>query len=158
MVGQVPAVFSPDSDYAAIHRFALLDLDGNGEVEAILQVMDVAGDMGGHLVLRWEGGAVHGYAASYRDFESLKTDGTYSYSDLLGTEWGACRPAFDSEGYCPKPFIRGCMADDRERISYYVDGQPASERAYEDAMAQQEAKPDAEWYAFGEEGIQSAFS
>lgn len=157
-VGQVPAIFSPDSAYAAIDRFAILDLDGDGETEAVLRVIDVAGDMGGHLVLRREGDALNGYAASYRDFESLKTDGTYCYSLPLGTEWGACRPVFGSEGYCPEPFIRGCMADEGESVSYLVEGRPVSEQAYDAAMARQDAKPDAKWYAFSEEGLRSAFA
>ena len=69
-------MFSPNSEYAKIDRFSIVDLDGDGESEAVLQVIDVAGDMGGFLVLHREDGKVRGYPRSYREFESLKTDGT----------------------------------------------------------------------------------
>ena len=60
-IADVPGIFSLESPYARIWRFAFADLDGDGETEAVLQVIDVAGDMGGYLILREEDGAVYGY-------------------------------------------------------------------------------------------------
>lgn len=157
-VGEVPEVFSPDSEYTKIHCFSLVDLDGDGESEAVLQIIDVAGDMGGFLVLRREGGEVLGFPRSYREFESLKTDGTYGFSSAAGTEWGVCSGGFSGKEYTPKTLISGKIGDDRESFSYLIEGLPASEEEYNAATDQQEQKPDAVWYEFTGENIERAFS
>ena len=65
-ISQVPALFSPDSSYAAVSWFAILDLDGDGTEEAVLQITDVASDMGGYLVLRCQDKTVQGYPSGWR--------------------------------------------------------------------------------------------
>ena len=76
-VSEIPALFSPYSDYAGIYQFAVLDLDGDGTTEVVLWVTDVANDMGGYLVLRQEGGRISGYPSHWRTFWNLKTAGTF---------------------------------------------------------------------------------
>ena len=78
----VPDLFSPSSENAKIDRFAVIDMDGDGEQEVLLQITDVAGDMGGYLLLRREQGEVHGYDGSYKTFNMLKADGTFTYISL----------------------------------------------------------------------------
>ena len=157
-VEEIPSIFSPDSDYAAIWWFAAVDLEGDGEAEVILQVIDVAGDMGGYMVLHREDGAIHGYAASYRDFECLKVDGTYSRSSLAGDILEVCRVHFDGESCLAIPFVRCCTEDNWETASYFVDEQPVSEEKYYAAMEGQNAKQPAEWYPFNEENIRIVFA
>ena len=139
-IEEVPAVFSPNSEYAKIDRFSIVDLDGDGESEAVLQVIDVAGDMGGFLVLHREGGEVRGYPRSYREFESLKTDGTYGFTSPTGMEWGICTGGFSGKEYTPKTLVSG-----------------KDEEEYNAAMAEQGQKPDAVWYEFTDENIERAF-
>jgi hypothetical protein len=157
-ISEVPAVFSPDSEYAEIWRFALVDLDGNGENETVLQIIDAARDMGGFLVLQWKDGKVWGYPQSYREFESLKTDGTYGFSNPTATEWGICTGGFLGNEYMPQTLISGKTEDNWESIGYSVYGQTASEEDYNAAMAQQEEKPDAAWYEFTDENLEKVFS
>lgn len=140
-VEEAPAVFSPDSEYAKIDRFSIVDLDGDGESEAVLQVIDVAGDMGGFLVLHRERGEVCGYPRSYREFESLKTDGTYVFTSPAGTEWGICTGGFSGREYTPKTLVSG-----------------KAEEEYNTAMDRQQQKPDVVWYEFTDENIERAFS
>ena len=137
---------------------SLADLDGDGENEAVLQIMDVAGDMGGFLVLHWENGEVGGYPRSYREFESLKTDGTYGFSNPTATEWGICTGGFSRNEYILQTLISGKTEDNWESIGYFVYGQPATEENYNTAMAQQEEKQDAAWYEFTDENIEKVFS
>lgn len=156
-ISQVPAILSPNSSYATIWRFAVADLNGDGEAEAILQVIDAAGDMGGYMLLHQEKDAVHGYIAGYRDFENLKTDGTYSCSNPMGTDLSVCRACFDNGSYFPEPIIRCCTQDNWETVSCFIAEKPVSEEAYQAAMVQQDEKQAAEWYTFSEENIQAVF-
>ena len=93
-ISQVPALFSPDSDYAHIYQFAVLDLDGDGGSEVVLEISAVASDMGGYLVLRQVGGTVYGYPSGWRTFWYLKADGTFVYSYQAGNEDGAASVRF----------------------------------------------------------------
>ena len=84
-IGEVPALFSPDSPYAAVGGWAAVDLDGDGTAETVLQITDVGNDMGGYLILRRQGDRVYGYPSGWRTFWSLKTDGTFHCSEWAGT-------------------------------------------------------------------------
>lgn len=151
-IEEVPALFSPYSDYAAITEFAVLDLDGDGADEWILHVTDVAGDMGGYLILREQNGTVQGFSGDWRMFAALKTDGTFSYSTAAGTEEGAARLHFSENGYTMETLF--CWQGAQfQAETFQVDGQPATQAAYEAALAQQSDKPDAVWHAFSEENI-----
>lgn len=97
-VSEVPALFSPYSAYAQLYQFAVLDLDGDGAEEVVLQTSDVANDMGGYLILRQEHGAVCGYPSGWRTFWSLKTDGTFVYSHPAGSEEGTAAVRFTGTG------------------------------------------------------------
>ena len=157
MAEGIPRLFSPTSEYARLERFALLDLDGDGAQELVLQSIDVAGDMGGYLVLRAQEGEVYGFASDWRSFWSLKTDGSFEYSSPTGREWGACTVRF-AEGTMLRdtPLYSGTADDAFETAAYTVNGQAADEQAYAAAQAAQAAKPDAVWYPFDEEGIRQA--
>lgn len=69
MANDIPRIFSPDSEYARLERFAVLDLDGDSAQELVLQSMDVAGDMGGYVVLRMQQGEVYGFTSDWRILE-----------------------------------------------------------------------------------------
>ncbi len=154
-IADVPGIFSLESPYARIWRFAFADLDGDGETEAVLQVIDVAGDMGGYLILREEDGAVYGYKSDYRTFEDLKMDGSFGYSSPTGTEWGVCTVRFTGDGCDMVPLFCGETGDQGESVSYTVGGSPASEAEYEAAADRQRQKPDTVWYEFTGENVRS---
>jgi len=157
-ITEVPDIFSLDSEYAAVWQFSVVDLDGDGQSETVLQVIDAAGDMGGFLVLRWEDGGVYGYPRSYREFESLKTDGTYGFSNPMGTEWGVCTVSFDRKEYSVQPIFSGRTDSSGQEVGYSVYGQPGTEEEYNAAADQQAKKPDAAWYEFTDENIRRIFS
>lgn len=155
-ISQVPALFSPDSDYAAIYQFAVLDLDGNGKSEVILQISDVANDMGGYLVLRQVGGTVYGYPSHWRTFWYLKTDGTFFYSYSAGNEEGLAVVRFTETGMELDKRVCG-QGRQFEFDTFLINGQPVSHAEYEAAWDTQTQKPDAEWHAFTEENIRAMF-
>lgn len=155
-ISQVPALFSPDSDYAAIYQFAVLDLDGDGTSEVVLQISDVASDMGGYLVLRQVGGTVYGYPSHWRTFWYLKTDGTFFYSYSAGNEEGLAVVRFTETGM---ELVKGVCGQGSqfEFDTFLINGQPVSKAEYETAWEAQTQKPDAEWYEFTEENIRMMF-
>ena len=153
-ISQVPALFSPDSDYAQIGQFAVLDLDGDGAAEVVLWITDVANDMGGYLVFRQEGSTVYGYPSNWRTFWNLKTDGTFEYSYPAGNEGGAASVRFTGTGLDLDKHICG-QGKQFEFDTFLVDGKPVSEAAYHAAWDAQDQKPDAVWYPWNEDNIRA---
>lgn len=154
-VEDIPRIFSPASEYARLERFALLD--GDGAQEMVLQSIDVAGDMGGYLVLHAQEGGIYGFVSDWRSFWSLKTDGSFEYSSPTGREWGVCTLHFaDGAMLRDTPLYSGTADETFETTAYTVAGQAAGEQAYAAAQVAQAAKPDAVWYPFDEEGIRQA--
>ena len=155
-ISQVPALFSPDSDYAAIYQFAVLDLDGDGKSEVVLKISDVGNDMGGYLVLRQVGGTVYGYPSGWRTFWNLKTDGTFTYSAPAGNEDGTASVRFTETGMELYKLISG-QGKQFEFDTFLIDGQPVSQQEYEATWEAQDQKSDAEWYEFTGENIRTVF-
>ena len=153
LLSEVPALFSPYSSYAAVSEFAVLDLDGDGKQEVVLQVTDVANDMGGYLILHQDGDEVYGYPSGRRTFWALKTDGTFTYSSSTGMEEGVAAVRFEAEGLVMDKQVIWAT-EDWEAITYEVEQQPVSQTQYEAAIAAQAQKPDAVWYELNEANIQ----
>lgn len=158
-VADIPGIFSPDSSYAGIERFTVTDLDGDGQKEVLLQITDVAGDAGGYMILRHEGSEIHGYRAYYKDFESLKTDGTFFYPPIPAMpDDGIGAVRFHENGYSILPLACSETSEDFKTVAYKVGQKPASEEEYLAAREEHEEKTDTVWYGFTEETIQKAFS
>ena len=153
-ISQVPALFSPDSSYAAVGWFTVLDLDGDGTEETVLQITDAANDMGGYLVLRCQDEEVLGYPSGWRTFWNLKTDGTFSYSQAGGSEDGLASIRFTEDGFVLDKYLYGA-GDCFQFYGFYLDGQAISEAEYGQALLEQDEKPDAQWYEFTPENIDS---
>lgn len=165
LIGDIPnsVHFSPDSPYAAVWRFAPVDLDNDGRTEVVVQIIDAAGDMGGFLMLYWNGYFIQGYPADYRWFETLKADGTFTFIDRAGVGWGVADPEFHYEGdagggrsgFRAHPIIWQEPREEPER--WYIDRERVSKRTFDAALEKFYAKPDAVWYDFTPEEVARAF-
>lgn len=145
-ISTLPALFSPNSHYAQVWAYTVVDLDGDGEEELVLQIIDLAGDMGGfELLRRAEDGQVYGYPVSYKTISELKTDGTFSWSSPTGYEWGIGSFAFVAQGYEIRSSLSGSTQDGWATVAYQVDGQSATEEEYRAAETLQSAKPNVQW-------------
>ena len=142
-----------DSSYAAVGWFTVLDLDGDGTEEAVLQITDAANDMGGYLVLRCQEEMVLGYPSGWRTFWDLKTDGTFFYSQAGGSEDGLASIRFTEDGLVLDKYLYG-TGDWFRFYDFYLDGQAISKEEYDLALLEQDEKPDAQWYAFTQEELQ----
>lgn len=157
-IADVPAFFSPDSSYAKIDEFAAADLDGEGEPEILLHVTDVAGDMGGFLILRRQDGAVHGYSAHYKAVSSLKTDGTFVFMSLAKPDSGIGKMQFHENGYTIIPLACSKTEDDNHTTVYLAGQKQISEEDYLTEIEKHNEKSDVVWYEFTDEAIQAVLS
>lgn len=148
-IGEVPALFSPDSPYAAVGGWAAVDLDGDGAQETVLQITDVGNDIGGYLILRRKGDRVCGYPSGWRTFWSLKTDGTFLCSEWAGTKESIVSLRFTDGGY---EQVEHLTVEGEQFIftAFTVEGRQVTEEEWQAAWDAQEQKPDAWWYALPE--------
>ena len=150
-------VFSKDSSLTKIDRFAVVDLDGDGSDEIVMQIADVGMDMGGFLILRQEHGNVLGYPANYKMITSLKKDGTFVYISPARPDDGIGTIQFHENGYEMLSLAGSETDEENQSTVYYSDQKPVSGEEYLAVRQQQESKTDAAWYPFTEEGMRQAF-
>lgn len=158
-IDQVASLFEPDSEYAKIWQFAVIDLDGDGEEEAVLRVLGSTGDMGGCLVLHCADEDVLGFTTSYQSFEVLKTDGTFNARGG-GILDGVCKMRF-AGSLCSFDWLISCTLPDAQgqagaasgepELDYFVDGAPVTEEQWSAALNAQDEKEDARWYFYSRE-------
>ena len=161
-IQQVPALFSPDSEYAAVWRFAVVDLNRDGEEEMILQVIDAAGDLGGYLILHRQGGELYGFFHRNWAFEELKTDGTFFFSSINGRSWAISGPMDihvedTGRGYSIPVVASQEQHPETGAEIFYVGGYRVSKETYNQVLENQRQKEDVPWYDFTLEGIAQAF-
>lgn len=149
-IQDVPSFLDPDGGQGiavGIGDYSLTDLDGDGISEAIIEIPGIAGSHFHILVLHEIGDHVYGYFFTNRDFEDLKTDGTYIYSDPTGVqEQGICRITGFTEKSCTIDKIAYGTGTYKGLTEFFVDHQPATEEAFLDALSRQGEKESAQWY------------
>ena len=141
-----------DMDWT-ITRFALLDLDGDGADELVLNI-DFSGEEE-YVILTCYDGAVYANQIVYRGFLSPKADGTFEWSN----------GAFDN-GYARFRFENGVlvyddfavMIDNGSSVTYTLNGENVSEEDYNAFTAEQDAKDDLAWTDFTVEAVSAALA
>lgn len=155
-ISDVPALFAPDDPYMKIWDFAIVDLDGDENAEAVLFVYGAAGDAGGYLILHQLDGKFYAYTSDFQSFQELKADGTYSYTIGIG-EAGICTiSSFTETGFALDKITYG-SGPQEGWDTFVVDHQPTTAEIYWEAIDKQNAKPNAIWYEFSSETIETAF-
>ena len=142
-----------DMDWT-ITRFALLDLDGDGADELVLNI-DYSGDEE-YVVLTCYDGTVYANQVVYRGFLTPKADGTVAWSN----------GAFDN-GYARFRFENGVLvyddfaavsSDDSGSVTYTLNGESVSEEDFDAFIAEQNAKDDLAWTAFSVDAVNAALA
>lgn len=128
-------VTDDDSVSVAASKFAIADLDGDGEAEIVLWLQINGISDYGFEILQYREGAVYGYTLPYRAFMDLKTDGTFLFSGG-SADSGVGKLEFSENGYT-------------------VDKLHESDS--DNAMRLQEEKSDVEWYDLSVDGVNTAF-
>ncbi len=148
-IGQ--AVTDDDSVTVSATKFAMADLDGDGEDEAVLWLQINGVSDYGFEILHAQNGEVYGYTLQYRAFMNLKTDGTFLFSGGAADS-GIGRMSFSETGYrvSGQAYSQsGYDADNELIVQYFVNDESCSEDEFHDAMNAQEQKADVEWRDLG---------
>ena len=136
----------------AVEQVAILDLDGDGARELVIDPGDSYKYATGYLILRQEGDAIQGYNPSWRSFGTLKADGTYSWSGSAFYS-GTGRVCFEGGEFVGEHVIWCDFTEGKQ--DYFVDGQPATEEEFNAAIAAQDAKREPVWFPFETGALQS---
>ena len=154
-------VNAPEGYRLAADSYAVVDLEQDGTLEAVLLLTLDAGTDYGHLVLRQgSDGTVYGYALGSRELMDLKADGTYSYSygagsngfgQMLFSETDASGTVCHDWATAPISYMDTVTdAHGTTHTDYYWNEQPICQGVYEDALAAQQSKEDASWHSMQE--------
>lgn len=149
-IGEVLGVSFADNLPA---RFALVDLDGDGVEELVLDYVNL-GNGGTVELFHWMDGEVLGYYKVGRGFGNPKTDGAYTGSDGASTGYLLRILSFDRNGF------------EEEITAFYDDyygtfelrGRPSTEREVMALFDQQSAKEDVAWHDLNDANIEAVFS
>lgn len=146
-MADVPSLLNPDDAYMAIQNYAMIDLDGNGSEETVVFVCGAAGDTGGYLVLHSNDCHVYGYRTNYRTFENLKTDGTFIYSDDLGSKEGVATIGFTQDGLVITDVL-SATGQAYTMDNFMINGKKATQEEYNAEKEKQNLKNNVEWHEY----------
>lgn len=113
-------------------QYALVDLDGDGTQEMLLDLP--IGDVSfyGYLILRQEGATVYGYTMAQRQFSDVKTNGVFWVSGGA-SDVGICKISFDKGTYTVDKFTYSETTTYPE-VRYVVNHAEATEVEFEAAL------------------------
>ena len=146
-IADIPSLLNPDDAYMAIQNYAVIDLDGDGSEEAVVFVCGAAGDTGGYLVLHSRDDHVYGYRTDYRTFENLKTDGTFIYSDDLGSKEGVATIGFTQDGLVITDVL-SATGQAYTMDNFMINGKKVTQEEYNAEMEKQDLKSNVEWHEY----------
>ncbi len=139
----------PAREYGRISRFAVVDLDGDGVNEAVLEIY-VGEWPAEYEILHLYNGEVRYYSLVPKAFAEPKADGTFYWMDAAYRGGWSRIIAFHEDSF--ELEIDDFLYDDYDfntgTASYYIDHQPVSEAAYNKVEEEQWNKPDVEWHDF----------
>lgn len=153
----------PDRFYDLDYKLAVVDLDGDGEDEVILEPCYIGTSANesdenllflGYFILHAEGDQVYGYTPGYSDFTEIKVGGVYQFfayanipdSNAYDSGWGHVR--FTDEGMEPDPILRARNRANvyPEDMDYYINGEPVDMDEYYREFERYNMLPAIFWY------------
>lgn len=158
-IGDITIVFtSAEGVTGKVTKFAIVDMDGDGENEIVLCISTGSIDEG-FEVLHYQDGEVYGYHFWYRALEDLAEDGTFIGSG--GTSDTSIKKIkFLEKGYAIDTLYESSShynVDGVNEIQYYANGEICSEEEFNEAMSYQDKKTRVVWYELTSENVDLAF-
>ncbi len=152
-IGQ--AVTDDDSVTVSATKFTIIDIDGDGEDEAVLwlQINNISDY--GFEILHYQNGEIYGYTLQYRAFMNLKADGTFLFSGGAADS-GIGKMTFSETGYSVNAQAysqSGYDSNNELNVQYFINDESCSEDEFNDVLNGQEQKADVEWYDLSENNI-----
>jgi hypothetical protein len=126
---------------AGYDSFAVLDVDGDGKLDVVLNVT-VNGEALGYLVLTSADEVICAYGCYYRAMIGLKEDGSFSFSSSAA-ESGVATFYKDENRDAQYNVLAESKLDENENVVYFVNGEAADEDAFTAVINAQNEKVDA---------------
>jgi hypothetical protein len=137
-------------------EFTVIDLDGDKIPEVVLGLAITPNEYPEfYEVLHYMNGSVYGYIQGNREFNSLKTDGTFGWAGSafyngygkLRFESNACET--DIMGY------KDTSSDNDSARTYFINNKPVTEESYDSFRKEEDEKKDVVWYEFSQKNIET---
>lgn len=126
---------------AGYDSFAVLDVDGDGKLDVVLNVT-VNGEALGYLVLTSADEVICAYGCYYRAMIGLKEDGSFSFSSSAA-ESGVATFYKDENRDAQYNVLAESKLDENGNVVYFVNGEAADEDAFTAVINAQNEKVDA---------------
>ena len=139
----------------SVDSFCPIDLDGDGQLEAVLSLL-VNGSPQGSIILHEQSGDVFGYTLWTRQFGELKSDGTFSYSGGAADN-GFGYMSFDDGMISIYPITYSQSSEDGAGAAYVANGAFATSEEFMTSIEAQAGKPAAAYYDITIENIRLHF-
>lgn len=150
------AVSSDSTVTVEVKKFSVIDLDADGIDEIALWLSVNGNDDYGCVILRYYDEEIYGYLMWYRAFNSLKEDGTFSFS-AGAADSGFGKLKFDGKT-CDTEKITYSESDydtDNEiAVSFFINGEEVAQELFETEIQKQNEKKDSIRYDFTLENIE----
>ena len=125
---------------AGYDSFAVLDVDGDGKLDVVLNVT-VNGEVLGYLVLTSAEEVICAYGFYYRAMIGLKEDGSFSFSSSAA-ESGVATFYKDENRDAQYNVLAESKLDENGNVVYFVNGEAADEDAFTAVINAQNEKAD----------------
>lgn len=125
---------------AGYDSFAVLDVDGDGKLDVVLNVT-VNGEVLGYLVLTSADEVICAYGFYYRAMIGLKEDGSFSFSSSAA-ESGVATFYKDENRDAQYNELAESKLDENGTVVYFVNGEAADEDAFTAVINAQNEKAD----------------
>lgn len=125
---------------AGYDSFAVLDVDGDGKLDVVLNVT-VNGETLGYLVLTSADEVICAYGFYYRAMIGLKEDGSFSFSSSAA-ESGVATFYKDENRDAQYNVLAESKLDENGNVVYFVNGEAADEDAFTAVINAQNEKAD----------------
>lgn len=152
-------VTDDESITVAATKFAVMDLDNDGQNEIVLWIQINGVSDYGFEILRYQEGVVYGYTLQYREFMDLKTDGTFTFSEGAA-DLGIGKLSFSENGYViDKLYYSESQynSNNELEVQYIANGTLYSEDEFNSDMSHQGEKSNVKWYDLTPGNVESAF-
>ena len=120
-------------------------MDTDGIDEIVLWLSANGDDNYGCEILRYHDAEVYGYLMWYRAFNSLKSDGTFSFSGGAA-DTGFGKLIFDGKGFRTERIVYSKSdygSDNEIVVSFFVNDEEATQSLFETELQKQSEKKDA---------------